>query len=364
MANTNLINAAEFEWHAKKKLSKQIYDYYASGANDELTVLRNVEAFRKILLMPRILRDTSSIDTTIHLLGMPLSLPLLFAPTAFHALSHPDGEIETVKAANIAGITMVVSTMGTRSLEEIANVSTSPLWFQLYVFKDHKITEQLVRRAERAGYRALVVTVDTPIMGKRENDIRNGFTLPEGLLAKNFIEADHADMFNHQKGSRIKNYTDHLFDKSFSWKDIDWLKSITRLPLIIKGIIHPEDASLALQADVDAIIVSNHGGRQLDSMPATIEMLPAIAHRINKKIPVLIDGGFRRGTDLFKAIALGADAILIGRPVLWALSLEGQASIEKLIDIYRNELIETMTLCGCNTVQAIKNDGLSIIKFA
>lgn len=359
-----LINVAEFEISAKQRLAKQTFDYYASGASDELTVSRNIDALKRILLVPRILRDTSSINIKTQLLNIELPFPLFIAPTAFHALSHPEGEVETVKAANETGVPMIVSTMGTRSLEEIAQAATIPLWFQLYIYQERRITEQLVKRAEKAGYRALVVTVDTPIMGKREKDIRNGFKLPAGMSAKNFAMAGLTEVSDNENGSKVKNYTDKLFDKSLNWKDLDWLRSITHLPLIIKGIINPIDAELAVDSGLDAIIVSNHGGRQLDSMPASIEMLPVIADKVKNKIPLLIDGGFRRGTDLFKAIALGADAVLIGRPILWALSLKGRESIVRLLDIYRNEFIETMTLCGCNSIPVIKDDGWSIIKFA
>ncbi len=346
------VNVFEFEQQAKNRLPKTSYDYFASGANDEWTLLRNVEALKKIQILPRVLRDTSHIDTSTQLFGSRLPFPVLIAPTAFHELAHPRGEIETVNAVNQAGLPMIVSTMATRSLEEIAEASTGLLWFQLYVYRDRKLTNQLVRRAEEAGYRALVVTVDVPIMGKRENDIRNGFALPTGMRVKNFESVDLG---------KIKQFTDNQFDKSLTWKDIDWLRSITTLPILLKGIMHPADAQLAVEAGVDGIVVSNHGGRQLDSMPATIEMLPAIAEKINQKIPILIDGGFRRGTDLFKALALGADAVLIGRPVLWALACNGQESLTQLFDVYKTELTETMILCGCNDVKAIQQDGLSII---
>jgi isopentenyl diphosphate isomerase/L-lactate dehydrogenase-like FMN-dependent dehydrogenase len=199
-------------------------------------------------------------------------------------------------------------------------------------------------------------------MGRRERDIRNSFLLPKNLTAKNFLQAGHADINLNSTGSSVKNYTDELFDKSFTWHDLEWLKSLTKLPIILKGIMHEEDAEMAATLGVAAIIVSNHGGRQLDSMPAAIEVLPAIAARIQKKIPVMIDGGFRRGTDIFKAIALGADCVLLGRPILWALAVEGEQGVINLFNIYRQELEETMVLCGCKNIQEIKIFGHSLLR--
>ena len=207
-----------------------------------------------------------------------------------------------------------------------------------------------------------MVTVDTPIMGKRERDIRNQFQLPEGVSAKNLVTQQLDLMRSEKQGSDVKNYTDALFDCTLTWKDIEWIQSQTTLPVILKGVMHEDDAALALELNIAAIIVSNHGGRQLDGMPATIEVLPGIAGRIEKKIPILIDGGFRRGTDIFKAIALGADCIMIGRPVLWALACHGLDGVNSLFNIYHTELMETMILCGCSTIKDIKQYGHSMMR--
>ena len=357
-----LINSDDYECLAKSMLEQSIFDYIASGANDEITLLRNRRAFNNIMLIPRVLRDVSHIVTDMQILDQRLSMPLLIAPTAFQCLVNPLGEIATVKAANLKKIGMVVSTLSTVSLEDIASASTSPLWFQLYFYKNRAISESLVQRAELCGYSAIVVTIDVPLMGRRESDIRNQFKLPPDLCAKNLKDSDLASMNCNQPGSHVKQYTDEHFDKALTWSDIAWLKSITKLPIILKGIMHPADAKLALDAEVAAIIISNHGGRQLDTMPATIDLLRSIATVVNQQIPILIDGGFRRGADIFKAIAWGADCVLLGRSILWALAAGGEHAVCSLIQGFHQELLETMTLCGCVSIDDIKKNGDDIVR--
>ncbi len=357
------INTHDFEKIAETILQKSIYDYIYSGSGDEYTLIRNKTSFQSIQMIPRLFGNVSSINTEIRLFQHTLSLPLFISPMAFHCLVHPLGEMETIAATKELGIGMTVSTLSSVSLEDIATKSTSPLWFQLYIYKDRAITQTLIQRAELAGYNALVITLDTPIMGKRDRDIRNQFQLPNGVSAKNFVNKKLSCIQDNKNRSNIKNYTDELFDRTLSWKDIEWIQSITNLPIILKGIMHKDDAEYAVNLKISAIIVSNHGGRQLDGLPSTIEVLPDIAERVNKKIPILIDGGFRRGTDLFKAIALGADCIMIGRPVLWALTYNGCKGIKQLIDIYHKELMETMILCGCSTINDIIIHGKNMIKF-
>ncbi|MDP3706393.1 MAG: alpha-hydroxy acid oxidase [Legionellaceae bacterium] len=359
----NPINSNDFETAAQQKLNKPIYDYIASGACDEYTLKRNTVSFEHIQIIPRLFGSTSSVETEIQLFEHSISQPILVSPMAFHGLVNPLGEMATVAAINEIGIGMAVSTLSSFSLEDVAAAATCPLWFQLYIYKDRTITQELIRRAELAGYSALVVTADTPIMGKRECDIRNQFKLPDGVSAKNLVNQQLDLISSEKQGSNIKNYTDDLFDRSLTWKSIEWIQSQTKLPVILKGVMHEDDAMIALDLNIAAIIVSNHGGRQLDGMPATIEVLPDIAKRVNKKIPILVDGGFRRGTDIFKAIALGADCIMIGRPVLWALACNGVDGVKSLFDIYRTELMETMTLCGCSKIEDVKINGNKMMRF-
>jgi len=358
-----LINANDFEIAAKLKLEQPIYDFIAGGACDEYTLKRNSEAFKYLQLTPRIFRNNGTVQTNINLLNHNLSQPLLVSPTAFHRSVHHQGEIATVNAVNEAGIGMVLSTMSSVSLEDIAKNARGLLWFQLYIYKDRALTQQLIKRAEQAGFKALVLTVDVPIMGTRERDKRNHLKLQHEFLLANFIGTEFTHLPPENRDSSVKNYTDSLFEPCLTWNDIEWIRANTDLPIILKGIMHEEDAKEALEIGIAAIIVSNHGGRQLDSMPATIEVLPAIAARIDKKIPVLIDGGFRRGTDVFKALALGADCVMLGRSVLWALAVNGAEGIKTLFDIFLNELINVMIFCGCQTIDDIKNNGKSIIQF-
>lgn len=358
------VNVRDYEALAKHKLEKSIYDYYACGANDELALRRNETACAKILLIPRILQGLDSVNTGVKFFDHSLSTPIFIAPTAFHATAHSQAEIATVRAANYHRIGMIASTMSTTSLEEIAAISNGLLWFQLYIYKDRSITERLIDRAERAGYQAIMITADVPIMGKRERDIRNNFKLPARMVAKNFLPDQLEHISSTQPGSQVKNYTDQLFDATFSWKDLAWIRSLTKLPIIIKGVMHEDDAEKAAIHGVDAIVVSNHGGRQLDAAPASIEVLPGIVKRLKGKLPILIDGGFRRGSDIFKAIALGANAVLIGRPVLWALALNGEEALNELFTIYCQELKDTMIFCGCATIEEIQKNSEKLILFA
>ncbi|MDP3561619.1 MAG: alpha-hydroxy acid oxidase [Legionellaceae bacterium] len=360
----NPINTNEFETAAQQKLNIPIYDYIASGAGDEYTLKRNTTSFEHIQIIPRLFGSTSTVTTEIELFQQFLSQPVFVSPMAFHSLVNPLGETTTVAAINEIGIGMTVSTLSSVSLEDVATAATCPLWFQLYIYKDRAITQELIRRAERAGYSALVVTVDTPIMGKRERDISNQFKLPDGVSAKNLVNQQLDLICSDKAGSNVKNYTDDLFDRTLTWKDMEWIQSETKLPVILKGVMHEDDAAMALNLNVSAIIISNHGGRQLDGMPATIEVLPEIAKRVAKKIPILIDGGFRRGTDIFKAIALGADCIMVGRPVLWALACNGKDGIKRLFDIYHTELIEAMILCGCSTIEDVTKYGRNMMRFS
>jgi len=298
------INIAEFEQYAKAYLPKNVLDYYISGADDMSTLRENRAAFERLKLMPRVLRDVSHIDTSTTVLGQSIKTPICIAPSAMQKLAHVEGEIGCSRAAAASGTCYILSTMSTTSLEDVAaaNTDTDSLrWFQLYIFKDRDITRQLVQRAEQAGFKALVLTVDTPILGTREADVRNKFALPSHLQVANFIKigGKHAHGVNT---IGLAKYTKEIFDTNITWEDVAWLKSITKLPIVVKGVLAPEDAKMAVDVGCAGILVSNHGARQLDTVPATIEVLPDIVKAVNGKAEVYLDGGVRRGTDVFKVI--------------------------------------------------------------
>ena len=350
------INLYEYEALAQARLTTMAYDYYASGAHDEITLRENHAAYDRIPLRYRVLRDISRRTTATTVLGHPLSMPVIVAPTAFHKLAHPDGEVATVRAAGSAGTLMILSTLSTTSIEDVLAAATGPVWFQLYVYKDRGATKALVQRAQAAGCSALVLTVDAQIWGRRERDVRNRFQLPGGLSVKNLTPSGKEEFPQDARGSGLAAYVASLFDQTLAWKDVEWLCSLTDLPVLLKGVVHPDDARQAADTGAAGVIVSNHGGRQLDTAPATIDALPAIVEAVDGKVEVLIDGGIRRGTDVVKALAYGAKAVAVGRPVLWGLAAAGQSGVEKVLDILRFEVDLAMGLCGCATVGEIGQD--------
>lgn len=354
---SKMLNMDDFEAAARDTLPKEIYDFFAGGANDEICLVRNQTAFKEILLTPRVLTGKKAHNTKTKILGMEINQPILFAPTAFQQLLHQEGEIATARAASKLGVINILSTMSSMSLEEIKVESNDSSWYQLYIFKDRTFTTDLVKRAELAGFKALVVTVDAPIMGRRFRDLRNNFQLQFKRSAGNFLSyyAEHTDFIS------VKKFTDDTFENALTWDDISWLKSISKLPIIVKGIMNSDDALCAIEYGAASIIISNHGGRQLDAMPAPIEVLAEIAEKVSKKITILLDGGIRRGGDIFKGLALGADAVLIGRPILWGLASDGEQGIIDVVSLLHTELCETMTLCGFSTIEDIKLRGKSII---
>lgn len=352
----NPINLSDYEIIAKKKLSQMAYDYYYSGACDEITLKENCEAYGRIKLKYRVLKDVSSRDISATVLGSELSFPVMIAPTAFQGMAHPDGELATVRAASSAGTIMVLSTLSNTSVEEVAAAAKTPVWFQLYVYKDRDATKGLIQRAEAAGCKAIVLTVDAPYLGMRERDVRNQFKLPDGLTVKNMDAVGLGRMDKSPEDSGLAEYFASKLDPSLSWKDIDWVRSLTKLPVLLKGIACAEDAVLAVKHGVEGIIVSNHGGRQLDTCRATIEMLPEISEAVHHKILILMDGGIRRGTDIIKAIALGAKAVLIGRPALWGLAAEGEKGVFNVLEILRKEFDLAMALCGCTSIGEIAQE--------
>jgi len=332
------------EADARARLPAPVYDYYAGGAEDELTLRWNRASFGRFMLRQRVLVDVSRIDSSVTLLGERMTMPVLLAPAAFQRLAHPDGEIATARAARSAGVILVASTLSTCPVADIAR-GAGTLWLQLYVFRDRDITRALVERAEAAGCRAICLTLTVPVQGNRERDARNGFALPAGVEMANFVGLRQAQ-FPAAEGSRLHAFIRQEFDPSLSWDAVAWLRSITTLPIVLKGILTPEDALLAVDHGADAVIVSNHGGRQLDGGEPTLLALPRVAAAIDGRIPVLMDGGVRRGTDVVKAICLGATAVLIARPYLWGLAVAGQRGVEDVLGILRREIERTMALLG------------------
>jgi 4-hydroxymandelate oxidase len=328
------LSLRELEQQARERLDPAVYDFFAGGADDELTLRANEAAFARIGLVPRVLRGAGRPRLEVELLGSHASMPVVIAPTAFHRLAHPDGERATSRAAAAAGTVMIASMASTVAIEEIAAAVPGP-WFQLYIQPDLAFTEAVVRRAEAAGCAALVVSADSPAFGRRERDLRHGFTeLPDGMCCENMRDGDRPPR-------RL------VFSPELSWDHVEWLRAATTLPIALKGVVHPEDARIAVSAGVNALVVSNHGGRQLDGMPAAVDLLPAIVDAVGGEVPLAVDGGVRRGTDVVKALALGATAVGIGRPVLWGLAVAGEAGVRHVLELLRAELERALVLCGC-----------------
>lgn len=350
-----IVNVSEYEAVAKQKLPKMVFDYYASGAEDQWTLQENRNAFERIKFRPRILIDVTRVDLTTTVLGFKISMPIMIAPTAMQRMAHPEGELATARAASAAGTIMTLSSWATSSVEEVASTGPGVRFFQLYVYKDRNVVAQLVRRAERAGFKAIALTVDTPRLGRREADIKNRFTLPPHLTLKNFEGLDLGKM-DKTTDSGLASYVAGQIDRSLSWKDVKWLQTITKLPILVKGVLTAEDTRLSIQAGAAGIIVSNHGARQLDYVSATISCLEEVVKAAQGRVPVFLDGGVRRGTDVFKALALGASGIFIGRPVVFALAAEGEAGVSKVLQMLRDEFELTMSLAGCCSVKEINRN--------
>jgi 4-hydroxymandelate oxidase len=325
-----LLTLDDYERAARDRVDPVAWEYFASGAADELTVGWNVDAWRAIRLVPRMLRDVGTLDLGVTLLGHRLAHPILLAPVACHGLAHPDAELATARGAKRAGAGMVLSSYSTTPLEQVAAESPPLLWFQLYV-QARSYTEALIRRAVGAGATAIVVTIDTPIAGARNRQDRAGFTFPPDLP--------------HISDSRIVH--------PVSWEDLEWIQRVASVPVLLKGVLHPDDAELGVQAGAAGLIVSNHGGRNLDTALATIEALPPIVERVAGRVPVIVDGGIRCGTDVLKALASGAAAVMIGRPYVHGLAVSGATGVEAVVGILRHELELAMALSGAPSISAI-----------
>ena len=349
------VSLSDFESLARERVPRMAYEYISGGAADEITLRWNRESFDRIRLRPRILVDVSNLDTRVTLFGQEMPFPILLAPTAYHRLLHPEGELATVRGAGAAGATLVASMLATTTIDEMAKSATRPLWFQTYILKDRGFTRDLVQRAEGAGCKALCVTVDSPVVGVRNRDQRARFALPP--------EMERANLKGLMRpGGNLRPpegdiYTP-ILDASLVWKEIDWLRSFARAPVLLKGVLNPEDADRAAQAGVSGIIVSNHGARNLDTVPATIDALPEVADRVAGRIPILMDSGVRRGTDVLKALAMGATATLIGRPYLYGLGVAGSDGVRRVVNILHTEFKIAMALTGRPSLRDIDRSAL------
>jgi 4-hydroxymandelate oxidase len=326
-----LLNVWDYERAAEEKLDPAAFGYFAGGANDEWTLFENLEAFNRWVLRPRVLVDVSAVTAATSVLGTEVSFPVLVAPMAFQGLAHPDGEKAMARGAAAAGTIMCLSTLSTVGIEEVAAAAPNgACWFQLYWGLERSKVQDLVERAAAAGYRAIVVTVDLPEVGRRERDLRTGFEAPAQLS--------------------------DVTDNSLTWRDLAWLRSHTSLPLLVKGILTAEDAALACEAGVEGIVVSNHGGRQLDGVAASLDALPEVVEAVGDRAEVLLDGGVRRGTDVVKALALGARAVLAGRAPLWGLAVGGADGVERILGLVREEFELAQALCGCASPPEVTRD--------
>ena len=347
------VNLREFEALAREIVTPMAWAYYAGGANDEVTLREADRAWDRFRLRPRVLVDVSAVDTRTTILGTPLAFPVLTAPCALNRLAHPDGEVAVARAAAASGIVQVLSTASSTGLEEVATAVPAPRWFQLYCYRDLAITEDLVRRAESAGYTALCLTVDVPILGRREREVRASFAPPAGVTMK-ILERYANDQLPMVHGeSALAQYVVSRWDASLTWDVVSWLRTKTALPIVLKGILTGEDAALAVQHGAHAIVVSTHGGRQLDRVVASAAALGEVVASVQGGAEVLVDGGIRRGTDVLVALALGARAVLIGRPYLWGLAVDGEAGVRHVLQLLHDEFALAMALSGRAGVGAI-----------
>jgi isopentenyl diphosphate isomerase/L-lactate dehydrogenase-like FMN-dependent dehydrogenase len=337
-------NVWDYERLAEEKLEPGTFGYFAGGAGDERTLRDNIEAYSRWHLRPRVLVDVEGTTTLTEVLGVPVSMPLLVAPVAFQRMAHPDGELATARAADAAGTIMILSTLATSTPAEVAAAAPGgKRWFQIYCYRDPGITRALIDQAVDARFEALVLTVDAPRLGRRERDLQTGFEVPAEINVPSFAAAaggpapaTPADMFA-------------MMDPTLSWRDLEELVSSSELPVLVKGILTEEDARLACEHGAAALVVSNHGGRQLDGAPATIDALPEVVDAVEGRIEVLVDGGIRRGTDVAKALALGARAVLAGRAVTWGLAVGGEQGARRVLELLRDEIELALSLLGCSS---------------
>jgi 4-hydroxymandelate oxidase len=348
------LNLFDFEALAHQRMSPLAWEYITSAAADEITVRWNRAAFDRIRLKPKTLVDVSKLDTKVTLFGRELPFPILLAPTALHKLVHPEGDVATARGVSAAGTSMVLSSHASTSVEDVTKAATTPVWFQLYVLRDRGFTRSLAQRAEAAGCQALCVTADYPVTGVRNREDRSNFVLPPGIELPNLKRAEASKHgTDTQTNEALVPHADN-----FTWKDVEWLRALFHGPVLLKGILNPDDADEAVKSGASGIIVSNHGGRNLDTVPATIDALPHVVDRVAGRIPVLMDGGVRRGTDVFKALANGANAVLIGRPYLHGLAVAGEAGVTRVVRILEREFAITMAMMGRTSLSGIDGTGI------
>ncbi len=363
---------------AKRRLPAGVFHYIDGGAEDELSLARNVTGYSDIEFRPRVLRDVSKIDTRTTLLGKSIPMPLVFAPTGFTRIADSQGELAVARAANRAGIPYGLSTMGTRSIEEVAAVSDGPKWFQVYTWRDRSLVRDLLERAAAANFEAIQLTIDTAVLGRRERDVRRGYTLPPKIGLGTIIDgmmhpawtldflrndpitfasvADDNDAGDGGSAVTLSEYINSQFDPALSWAELEWLRSVWDGPIVLKGVQTVADAELAVEHGADAIALSNHGGRQLDGAPSIIELVEPVAQAVGGQIEIIADGGVRRGSDIVKAVALGANAVMAGRAYLYALGAAGEPGVDHVIDFLTEGMERTMALTGCQEVADITRD--------
>lgn len=362
---------------AKRNLPGGVFDYFDGAAEDEWSLANNSSAYSKFGLIPKVLRDVSQIDTATTIMGQPVPFPIALSPTGFTRIAHPQGELAVARVAGKNSLPFTLSTLGTRSIEEVAAVATGPLWYQLYVWRDRGLSRELVQRAKAAGYKSIMVTVDTAVFGRRERDVRRGFTLPPKIGLETFIDGIRHPRWTYKfitnepitfsavagrsdvDGSKAINLSDYVnsqFDPTLSWKDLEWIREESGLPIMLKGIQCVADAKQAASMGVDAIALSNHGGRQLDGAPAPIELLPSVIDAVGNSIEVLVDGGARRGSDVVKACALGARAVMFGRPYLYGLGAAGELGVQWALDHITSGISRTMALIGETSIKNLSSE--------
>lgn len=350
---------SDLEGLAATRMPAQAWDYITGGSGDELTLAANRSALDRIGIVARMLPDEPTGPPVCELFGTAAAMPVAVAPMAYHRLAHPDGELASASAAAAADVPFTVSTLSSVSMEDVAALGGT-MWFQLYWMRDHAVVVDLVRRAEACGARALVLTVDVPVMGRRLRDVRNGFTLPPDIVAANLDTGSGSVAHSRSDGfSAIAEQTRMTFEPALSWREVQWLRDNTSLPLIVKGLLDPDDADRAARIGVDGVVVSNHGGRQLDGAVASATVLPRVVDRVAGRCSVLLDSGIRGGTDVLRALASGADGVMLGRPVLWALAAAGQAGVARALELVRTELEDALRLAGCTDVAAART--LSVV---
>jgi L-lactate dehydrogenase (cytochrome) len=365
-----IVNIDDLRRAARRRLPRALFDYIDGGAEDERTLRANQADFARYTFRPRVLVDVSRRDLATTVLGQRIASPVILSPTGFTGVFWPRGEAAAARAVGQRGLIFTASTMSICPLEEIAQAATGPLWFQLYVWRDREVVRSLIERAQRAGFRALVVTVDTPVLGQRERDVRSGLVLPPRITVRNVLDSVRRvswwwGVLTHPRPTfgnfvgaagvshdavSLATFTTRQFSPAVSWSDLDWYRSIWRGPMAVKGVLSPEDARLAVDHGIEAVIVSNHGGRQLDGAPSPVAVLPEIVDAVAGRAEVILDGGIRRGADVVKAIALGARACMVGKAFNYGVAAAGQAGVEKAIDILQTEIDRTLALIGRPTL--------------